>query len=84
MLKRILIPLILASALLIPVKPAAAHRGYRGGGVYVRPGYYGRPRVYVAPRVVVRPMNYPRPIYRAPYSGYYQPYGAYQYNSYGW
>jgi hypothetical protein len=87
MFKYILLPLIVAGALLVPAKPAAAYRGYYGYGyraprAVVRPYYYGPRRAYVAPRVVVRPTNFRAPIYAAPNAGYYQPNGYYQ--SYGW
>ncbi|WP_010583402.1 hypothetical protein [Schlesneria paludicola] len=91
MLKYLLLPLIVAGALLVPTKPAAAYRGYgyRGPRPYVRPyyrPYYYGPRAYVAPRVIVRPTYNRAPVYVAPGgyygTGYYQP-NTY-YPTYGW
>lgn len=96
MLKYFLLPLIVTGALLVPAKPAAAHRGYGYGYYgprayvrpYYRPSYYG-PRPYVAPRVIVRPTYYRSPVYVGPgyYSSrYYNGTGYYQPNNYyyGW
>ena len=92
MFKYLVLPLIVAGALLVPAKPAAAYRGYYGYGnrgprVVVRPNvYYGPRRGYIAPRVIVRPSYYRPPVYAAPYNynynNGYQQNGYYQ--SYGW
>ena len=98
MLKYLLLPVIVAGALLVPTKPASAYRGYghgyRGPRVYARP-YFNRPRPYIAPRVIVRPTYNRAGVYIAPGNyygtgygagyygpGYYQPNAYYQ--SYGW